>query len=84
MAKGRSSDTLYWQLMREGLKPKTVGAVMASNERAGVCRLGDGPQVTAATPGGRGDVSRNGVRLVWINPAMTKRARSRARLVMIE
>lgn len=30
----RSSDELYWQLMREGMRPTAVGAAKASNDRA--------------------------------------------------
>lgn len=68
----RISDTLYWELMRAGMKPKTAGTVEASNEIAGRSRNGAARQFAAASRQGTAGGASSGVRLVWSNPAFRK------------
>jgi hypothetical protein len=44
-----SSDELYWRLMLEGMRPKTVGAVDGRNEKAGRSRNGAARQVASGS-----------------------------------
>lgn len=74
------SGDIYGLLMSQGLSAKSVGADKGSKKIEGRSQVGAAPQFTAAT----GEVRRySGVRLIWTNPIMTKRASSRACLVMV-
>lgn len=48
----RSSDELYWQLMREGMRPAAVGAAKASNELASAPFHGEEDRKRRHSPSG--------------------------------
>lgn len=66
MGKRSSSDELYWRLMLEGMKPKTVGAVQASNRLASAPVSGEEDRKRRHSPTARGGVR---AELCWVNPA---------------
>ena len=49
----RSSDELYWQLMREGMRPAAVGAAKASNDLASAPVYGEEDRKRRHSPSGR-------------------------------
>lgn len=68
----RTSNELYWQLMRDGMRPKTVGAVDASNEVASAPVHGEESRKRRHSPTARGERAE----LCWVNtnPAFRKSA----------
>jgi hypothetical protein len=51
----RSSDELHWQLMRESMKRKAVGAAAASNELASAPVCGEEDRNRRHSPSGAGE-----------------------------
>ena len=48
----RSSDELYWQLMRDGMRTKTIGVVQASNGLASAPVCGEEDRKRRHSPSG--------------------------------
>ena len=72
----RTSNELYWQLMRDGMRAKTVGAVEASNEVASAPVHGEEGRKRRHSPTAR----ETRAELCWVNtnPAFRKTAGKRA------
>ena len=72
----RTSNELYWQLMRDGMRAKTVGAVEASKEVASAPVHGEEGRKRRHSPTAR----ETHAELCWVNtnPAFRKTAGKRA------